>query len=226
MDRTRLIFAGQLGDIFDDGGPMLLVEARSVFGRHRMHRAKAHVMLSAIRHRAAEFGSRVEFHQVDTYAEVIDGRTDLEVIDPTSYEARSFVRSRPIEILPSRGFITTEAEFAVWAGGRKGRLLMEDFYRNTRVRTGLLMEGDAPAGGQWNYDHDNRKSPPKGAVTLGLPEPWWPVEDEIDAGVRVDLDRWQAEGLVDLVGQDEARRFAVTGAEAQLALDDFVEQAQ
>ncbi|GGK88904.1 deoxyribodipyrimidine photo-lyase [Salinibacterium xinjiangense] len=222
MDRTRLIFAGQLGDIFDDGGPMLLVEARSVFGRHRMHRAKAHVMLSAIRHRAAELGSRVEFHQVDTYAEVIDGRTDLEVIDPTSYEARSFVRSRPIEILPSRGFITTEAEFAVWAGGRKGRLLMEDFYRNTRVRTGLLMEGDAPAGGQWNYDHDNRKSPPKGAVTLGLPEPWWPVEDEIDAEVRVDLDRWQAEGLVDLVGQDEPRRFAVTGAEAQLALDDFV----
>lgn len=222
MDRTRLIFAGQLGETFDDGGPMLLVEARSIFGRHRMHRAKAHVMLSAIRHRAAELGSRAEFHQVDTYAEVVDGRTDLEVIDPTSYEARSFVRSRPIEILPSRGFITTEAEFAVWAGGRKGRLLMEDFYRNTRVRTGLLMEGDAPAGGQWNYDHDNRKSPPKGAVTLGLPEPWWPVEDEIDAGVRVDLDRWQAEGLVDLVGQDEPRRFAVTGAEAQLALEDFV----
>ncbi|MBG6054683.1 deoxyribodipyrimidine photolyase-related protein [Salinibacterium sp. CAN_S4] len=223
MDRTRLTFAGQLGDTFDDGGPMLLVEARSVFGRRRMHRAKAHVILSAIRHRAAELGSRVEFHQADTYAEVVDGRTDLEVVDPTSYEARRFVRSRPIEILPSRGFITTEAEFAEWASGRKGRLLMEDFYRNARVRSGLLMEGNAPAGGQWNYDHDNRKSPPKGAVTLGLPEPWWPVEDDIDAEVRADLDRWQADGLVDLVGQDEPRRFAVTGAEAQLALDDFVE---
>ncbi len=34
---------------------------------------------------------------------------------------------------------------------------MEFFYRDMRRRTGLLMEGDQPAGGQWNFDHDNRK---------------------------------------------------------------------
>jgi deoxyribodipyrimidine photolyase-related protein len=134
------------------------------------------------------------------------------------------VRRLGARVLPSRGFVTSEAEFAAWAETRRGgRLLLEDFYRDTRLRTGILMEGDRPVGGQWNYDHDNRAAPPKNAVTLGLPDPWWPVEDEIDEGVRRDLDRWQAAGDIRLVGDDGPRRFAATGAEAEAALADFVE---
>jgi deoxyribodipyrimidine photolyase-related protein len=220
----RWIFAGQLGEQFDDGGPLLLIEARSVLRCRTIHRAKAHLILSAMRHRAAELGDRVEFHQVDEYSEVVTGRCDLEVIDPTSYAARRTVRRLGARVLPSRGFVTSEAEFAAWAETRRGgRLLLEDFYRDTRLRTGILMEGDRPVGGQWNYDHDNRAAPPKNAVTLGLPDPWWPVEDEIDEGVRRDLDRWQAAGDIRLVGDDGPRRFAATGAEAEAALADFVE---
>ncbi|MFD1715968.1 cryptochrome/photolyase family protein [Amnibacterium flavum] len=222
--RTRWIFAGQLGPLFDDGGPMMIVEARSVFGRRPMHRAKAHLLLSAMRHRAAELGDRVEFHQVNTYAEVIEGRDDLEVIDPTSWSARRFVRRHGIEVLPSRGFVTSEQEFAEWAGARgDARLLLEDFYRSVRERTGILMRGPEPEGGRWNFDHDNRYPPPKNAATLGLPAPWWPEEHEIDDEVRRDLDRWQAEGSVTLVGDDGPRRFAATAAEAARCLDDFVE---
>ena len=224
MDRVRWIFAGQLGAGFDDGGRMLLIESRSVLSRAPLHRAKAHLILSAIRHRAAELGDRVEFRQVDTYAEVVDGRTDLEVIDPTSYAARSFVAARPIRVLPSRGFVTSEAEFADWVAGRGAkRLLMEDFYRSVRVRTGLLMEGQAPVGGTWNYDHDNRQPPPKNAVSLGLPDPWWPTEDEIDEEVRADLDRWQEAGDIHLIGDDGPRRFAATADEAAAVLADFLE---
>ncbi|THG31686.1 cryptochrome/photolyase family protein [Naasia lichenicola] len=228
--RTRWIFAGQLGPLFDDGGPMMLIEARSVFGRRPMHRAKAHLILSALRHRAAELGDRAEFHQVERYADVVDGRDDLEVIDPTSWRARRFVRSRGMAVLPSRGFVTSEEEFREWADSRgDGRLLMEDFYRAVRERTGILMRGEDPRGrqnpegGQWNYDHDNRNPPPKSAATLGLPHPWWPEEDEIDAEVRRDLDRWQKEGIVQLVGDDGPRRFAATAVEAERALADFVE---
>ena len=215
--------AGQLGPLFDDGGPMLLIEATSVFGRRPMHRAKAHLILSAIRHRAVELGDRVEFHQVERYSEVVDGRQDLEVIDPTSWSARRFVRKRGIQILPSRGFVTSERDFSDWAESRGSkRLLMEDFYRDMRVRTGLLMEGPQPVGGSWNYDHDNRQPPPRNAATLGY-VPWWPQEDEIDEQVRADLDRWSAEGAVQLVGDDGPRRFAVTADEARLALNDFLD---
>ena len=38
---------------------------------------------------------------------------------------------------------------------------MEFFYREMRRATGLLMEGDQPAGGRWNFDPENRKRPPK-----------------------------------------------------------------
>ncbi|WP_165063690.1 cryptochrome/photolyase family protein [Marisediminicola senii] len=224
MERTRWIFAGQLGEQFDDGGRMLLVEAKSVLARAPIHRAKAHLILSAMRHRAAELGDRVEYHRVEKYGDVVAGRDDLEVIDPTSYGARAYVRRIGASILPSRGFVSSEGEFAAWAANRGGkRILLEDFYREVRVRTGVLMDGEGPAGGQWNYDHDNRQSPPKGAVSLGLPDPWWPEEDEIDAEVRRDLDRWQADGDIHLVGDDGPRRFAATGAEAELALRDFVE---
>ena len=60
------------------------------------------------------------------------------------------------------------------------------------------MEGGEPTGGRWNFDHDNREPPPKGADTLGVPEPWWPEEDEIDEEVRADLDRWERDGDVSL----------------------------
>jgi deoxyribodipyrimidine photolyase-related protein len=167
MERTRWIFAGQLGDSFDDGGRMLLVESRAALRRAPLHRAKAHLILSAIRHRAAELGDRVEFHQVEHYRDVVEGRDDLEVVDPTSYAARRLVRSVGATVLPSRGFVTSEADFAEWADARKGRPIMEDFYRWVRGRTGILQDGDAPAGGQWNFDHENRQPPPKRALTLG-----------------------------------------------------------
>ena len=69
----------------------------------------------------------------------------------------------PAQILPDDRFLIGRAEFAEWAEGRK-RLVMEDFYRTMRRRTGLLMDGAEPAGGKWNFDTENRKAAPKGMV--------------------------------------------------------------
>jgi deoxyribodipyrimidine photolyase-related protein len=44
-----------------------MIEARSVF-RRRFHRAKAHLVLSAMHHRAAELGDRVTYVKAETYA--------------------------------------------------------------------------------------------------------------------------------------------------------------
>ncbi|CAM3081203.1 cryptochrome/photolyase family protein [Paracoccus nototheniae] len=62
----------------------------------------------------------------------------------------------PVTQLPDDRFLASHAEFQDWAKDRK-ELRMEWFYRDMRRKTGLLMEGDQPAGGQWNFDHDNRK---------------------------------------------------------------------
>jgi deoxyribodipyrimidine photolyase-related protein len=62
----------------------------------------------------------------------------------------------PVTLLPDDRFLCSVAEFAAWAKDRK-QLRMEFFYREMRRKTGLLMDGQTPAGGQWNFDHDNRK---------------------------------------------------------------------
>ena len=226
--RARLILPGQYGDEFDDGGPVVVVEARDAFTRRPMHRAKAHLWLSALRHRVAALGDRATHVQVETLDEVLDDAAGLgpfEVVDPPDRQLRAAVRreGRDVRVLPSRGFVTSEEEFATWAASRKGRLLMENHYETVRRREDWLIEGDGPAGGKFSLDEQNRNPPPKGATTLGLPDPIWPDEDEIDAEVREQLDAWRDAGLVTFVGEDDRRRFAVTAEEAEAALEDFVE---
>lgn len=233
---TRWLFGDQLGEHFldDHDGDVLMVESKRVFARKRYHRAKAHLVLSAMRHRAAELGDRVSYRQTDTYVEGLGRRTrDLQVVQPTSFAAVRFVRGladgsvggkeRDIERLPARGFVTGREDFDHWADGRDGnRLLMEDFYRDARRRHEVLMDGTEPVGGKWNYDHENREPPPKGADSLGLDPPPWPEEDEIDEQVRRDLDRWEADGDVSFIGKDGPRLFAATRAEAEAVLDHFL----
>ncbi len=227
--RLRWLFGDQLGPHFLDTTrqPVLLIESRSVFARRVFHRQKAHLILSAMRHRAAELGKRCSYVRSETYrAGLADVDGPLSVIQPTSWSALHFVdriaAERDLERLPSRGFATSRTDFASWADGRgRRRLLMEDFYRDARRRLDVLMEGGEPVTGQWNYDADNREPPPKGSSGLDVPEPWWPEEDEIDEEVRADLDAWSADG-VRFVGEDGPRRFAATRSEALAALEHFV----
>jgi len=62
-----------------------------------------------------------------------------------------------LEIRPDRHFLASNEDFAAHVQGRK-QLRMEFFYREMRRKTGVLMDGDEPAGGEWNFDADNRES--------------------------------------------------------------------
>jgi deoxyribodipyrimidine photolyase-related protein len=222
----RWLFADQLGPHFldSDDQPVLLAEARSVFRRRSFHRQKAHLVLSALRHRAAELGERARFVRGETYRGALDALGErVSVCAPTSHAADRFVRGLDgVEVLPARGFTLSRRDFAEWADGRR-RLLLEDFYREQRRRHGVLMEGDEPVTGRWNYDADNRERPPRRASRLGVVPAWQPDEDEIDEQVRRDLDEGVADGSIRTVGRDGPRRFAVTRAEALDALRHFVE---
>jgi len=66
-------------------------------------------------------------------------------------------RGLPLDIRVDRHFFTSTADFAAHAKGRKS-LRMEYFYREQRKRHQVLMQGDEPVGGQWNFDADNRES--------------------------------------------------------------------
>jgi deoxyribodipyrimidine photolyase-related protein len=74
----------------------------------------------------------------------------------------------PVSLLADDRFLVSQEAFRDWASGRK-RLRMEDFYRWQRAETGILMAGDVPVGGQWNFDKENRKALPKGVVVPEAP---------------------------------------------------------
>lgn len=63
----------------------------------------------------------------------------------------------PLDIREDRHFYVSVREFAAHAGARKS-LRMEYFYREQRKRHRVLMHGDKPVGGQWNFDADNREA--------------------------------------------------------------------
>lgn len=219
---VRWIFADQLGPHFADEEPLALIESRAVFRRRTFHRQKAHIVLSAMRHRAAE--SDAQYIRSDTYAEGLQQiGQPVSVIDPTSFASRAFVaRHEGVQVLASRGFATSSEFFDDWARGRK-RFVLEDWYRHVRSDMGILMNGDQPVGGVWNLDDQNRLPPPKGATKLDVQPAWTPTEDDIDNQVRADLDEWERAGDVRFIGDDGPRWFAVTRHEALAALRDFLD---
>lgn len=66
-----------------------------------------------------------------------------------------------IQILEDNRFLSSKEFFQKWANGKK-QLRMEFFYREMRKKYNILMDGDKPEGGKWNYDTENRKPPKEG----------------------------------------------------------------
>ncbi|MEU4474557.1 cryptochrome/photolyase family protein [Micromonospora sp. NPDC023888] len=217
MPRRRWLLADQLGPHFldDPDQQVLLVEIRDLFRRRPMHRQKAHLILSALRHRAAELGDRALLLRTDTFRQALAQVGEpLEVCHPHSRAALRFARSVPgLTVLPARGFITSQSDFAGWADrARRGPLRMTDFYRHARRRHDVLSTATGPG---------RRPRAENRAVPVAPPPPPPVVEDDIDAEVRRDLDRWAADG-VRFVGRDGPRRHPATHTEAQARLTHFL----
>lgn len=85
----------------------------------------------------------------------------LRVVLPGDYRVLQQIKhccthhKLPLEVLADNHFIAKPGEFSAWKKGKK-QLRMEYWYRQLRKRTGVLMQDDAPVGGDWNYDKDNR----------------------------------------------------------------------
>ena len=147
------------------------------------------------------------------------GASEVLATEPGEWRLIGKLKYAPLKVhlLPDDRFLATHAEFEAWAEGRKA-LRMEYFYREMRRKTGLLMEGDQPAGGKWNFDHDNRKAAPEDVTVDG------PLRFDPDATTREVLELVEAR-FGDNFGALEPFWFATTRAEALQALDHFIANA-
>ena len=80
---------------------------------------------------------------------------EWRVLDAIRHVART--HGIALDVRDDTHFFCTVRDFAAHAKGRK-QLRMEFFYREMRKKTGILMDGKLPAGGQWNFDAENRAS--------------------------------------------------------------------
>ncbi len=199
------------------------------------HKKKIAFIFSAMRHFAEELkagGWPVDYVHLDEAANSQSLTGELSravarhhperviITEPGEWRVRQMLEAwadAPLDILEDDRFLCTHAEFSDWAAGRK-QLRMEYFYREMRRKTGLLMDGDQPAGGKWNFDADNRKP---ASADLFMPRPAQVQPDQITEAVLALV----GDRFADHFGDLEPFWFAVTAREAEAALDSFIADA-
>ena len=221
-----------------DADTVLIAEVAEEASYVPHHKKKIAFVFSAMRHFAdalRQAGWRVRYVKLDDpgnsgslAGEVARAVTDtvakrVVVTEPGEYRLKTALRDWAdqngveLQMLEDDRFIASHDEFRAWADGRK-QLRMEYFYREMRRKTGLLMNGEQPEGGQWNYDSNNRK-PAKG--NLFMPAPHYTSADAT-TGEVLDL----VEGRFSKnFGSLRPFWFAVTREGALHALEQFIVQA-
>ncbi len=121
-----------------------------------------------------------------------------------------------IDIRADRHFICALEDFRSHAEGRKS-LRLENFYREMRRRHDVLMDGDDPVGGRWNFDQQNRERlSDRGTESIKAPRSFQP-----DSITRTVL-RMVNHRFADAPGRLEGFDYPVDQAQARAALRDFI----
>jgi deoxyribodipyrimidine photolyase-related protein len=199
------------------------------------HKQKIVLVLSAMRHFAAELRARgiaIDYVRLDDPENTgsLTGEVEravkrhrpkqIVVTEPGEWRVQQMIGAwaerfgLPVIVREDKRFFASRSRFAEWASGRR-TWRMENFYRDMRREHGLLLEGEAPAGGQWNYDAENRKKLP--AKTMPPPRRRF-APDTVTRDVIALVDRHFPKHF----GELEEFGWPVTRKQALEALDDFV----
>jgi deoxyribodipyrimidine photolyase-related protein len=153
---------------------VLLIEASEFARRRPYHPHKLTLVFSGMRHlrdALRDAGRPVDYYRVDTFREGLAAHFDdrpgdeLTIARPAGHGAVARLRQLVTDL---GGSLTLESDprflcapetFDEWAGDAD-RLQHESFYRFMRRETGYLIEDGDPVGGEWNYDDQNRETPP------------------------------------------------------------------
>ncbi len=183
----RMVLGDQLSDTLsaladcEAGDVVLMVEVVDECTYVRHHKKKIVLVLSGMRHFAERLRGRgitVDYVRLDDAgnSQTLQGellravarhRPERVVLTEPG-EWRLLVRMRrwheltglETEIRNDDRFLCSTQAFGHWASRRKS-LRMEFFYRDMRRRYDILMDGQEPEGGRWNFDPENRKPLPK-----------------------------------------------------------------
>ncbi len=200
------------------------------------HKARIALFLSAMRHFRDELratGHAVHYAELESHAAESLGAALL--LDLTRLRPQRVIYVRPGEhrvLVELEGALATSGiahelreddhffckpqDFSEWAGKRRS-LRLEYFYRWVRQRERLLLDGDEPCGGRWNFDAENRETFASRGPGLVPPSLSF-APDSLTAEVLALVERRFARHPGSLARFD----LPVTRADALRALDDFI----
>ena len=179
-----VVLGDQLGDCHPQLGRLdaaqdlvWMAETRGEATHVWSHRARIALFLSAMRHyrdQLSNRGLRVRYRALATHPHSTLGEALAEDLDALRPQCVHLMRAGDLRVqreltgaVEAAGvalqlhedpsFLITPGAFQNWLGTRR-QPRMEHFYRFMRRRTEVLMDGDQPAGGAWNFDARNRRS--------------------------------------------------------------------
>ena len=212
------------------------VFAEATYVKH--HKKKIVFLFSAMRHFAEEL--RVEKNYQVEYLKLNDPEPmqsftqavektlakhkidEIIVTSPGEYRVLTEINiwqelfGLPVDIREDARFLCNQVEFKNWSKDRKN-LRMEYFYREMRKKYSILMDGDQPIGGKWNFDLENRKPP---NPNFDIPETF---SSEPDA-VTLDVMQLVEDKFSDHMGVLSDFHFAINAAQAKIALKQFIDE--
>ena len=242
MAALRLVLGDQLShdltaleglDAASDVVLMMEVADETTYVPH--HKQKIVLVLSAMRHFAAELAARgvtVDYVRLDAPDNTGSFTTELTralerlqpdrivLTEPSEWRVKEMVQhwpdlfNVPVEVRDDTRFFASRTRFAAWAKGRRG-WRMEHFYREMRREHGILMDGDQPAGGEWNFDQENRKRLPANVrppSRLRFPR----------SAITLEVIALTERRFPDNFGSLDAFGWPVTRADALRALEHFI----
>ncbi len=244
MSKLRVILGDQLSEsisslqgVNKSQDIILMCEVRDEVTYVKHHKKKIAFIFSAMRHFSEVLnhqGYRVEYTKLDDPNNSGSIRGEVEramkrhkmngivVTHPSEYRVLTDVSdwenvfSISVEMRADDRFLASYEDFSSWAENKK-QLRMEYFYREMRNKYNVLMEGEHPIGGKWNYDKENRK-PPKAGLTI--PKPYANSIDDITCEVI----KLVSKHFSDHFGDLEPFYFAVTREQALQVLENFIEK--
>lgn len=216
--------------------PLLVYEPCDTFYQLKHHKHKLVLLISALRHwtKYLEKDFKNIIHIKITKKRDVDLMHQLEdlhqkdpfdmlhVTQPSDHGVLTqlmFFGSKynvELNIHSDTKFIDSIEGFSEWSKDKKS-LVQEYYYRWLRKKYSLLMDGDKPLGGKWNFDKENQKSISK---LKESPKPRQKLKsDEITISTMVDVENC----FPDSVGNLESFNWAVTHADARKQLQIFLE---
>lgn len=213
-----------------EGLRVVLVESQRRAARLPYQRKKLVLLFSAMRHYAAELRQRGYTVDYLRAGDTLNGLQEhvaahrpqrIYGMAASEYRGRRFQQRIPQTLgvpavyLPNTQFLSGQDNPIPDPQPGK-RYVMENFYRFMRRRFNLLIEPDgSPAGGQWNFDLQNRRPLPKGVQP---PSRLRFEPDEITRQVMAEVAQ-----ISPAVGRADGFDLAVTHTQARQALLDFLD---